>query len=267
MIDDSTFKTLQVTRHDNGVLEVVIAHPDNDLNLVDWQLWTDVNELFSLLRSEFDARVVLLTARGQYFSGGGHHSGIFASLHDSATARERLRIGARKFIPDLIDLHLPLVVAVNGPAVGWGVFVSLLGDVIFASEDAYFSDPHVKRGISTGSTAALYYAVLGPARARHYMFTGERLTAADAERFGLINFVLPKDEVHAAAFEYAANLAAQPPLALAHTKALFSDLVRDLFLRINEQSIALEMSDFTTDDHSEAIAAFAEKRPATYFGR
>jgi enoyl-CoA hydratase/carnithine racemase len=103
-------------------------------------------------------------------------------------------------ITDLLDVDLPIVCAVNGPAVGLGASLALLCDVVFIADTATISDPHVRAGIVAGDGGAVIWPLLvGPARAKEYLLTSDPLTAAEAERIGLVNRVVAADELDAEA--------------------------------------------------------------------
>ena len=114
---------------------------------------------------------------------------------------------------------MPIVAALNGPAVGLGASIALLCDVIFMADTASIADPHVRVGIVAGDGGtAIWPLVLGPARAKEFLLTGDKVDAATAERIGLVNHVVPAAELMDAARAFADRLAAGAPLALRYTK-------------------------------------------------
>jgi enoyl-CoA hydratase len=256
---------LEFSRHGH-VLKVVIDRPDNDLNAVDDDLHRELTALFPRLQQEREARAVLLTGRGKAFSAGGDFT-WFPTLQDP-TAAEHLRLDAKQMIWDLLDVHLPIVCAVNGPAVGLGASIALLCDVIFMAASATIADPHVRVGIvaGDGGTAAWPLAV-GPARAKRYLLTGDAVSADEAERMGLVNEVVPDDELDDAAMAFAQRLAAGAPLAVQYTKLAVNKLVKTALNTSFDTATAYEMLTFRSHDHAEALAALKEKRPPQFEGR
>jgi enoyl-CoA hydratase len=256
---------IDLTR-DGDVLRVVIDRKDNDLNAVDHDLHQDLTALFPLLQQERSARAVLLTGRGRAFSAGGDFN-WFPTLQDP-TAMEHLRLDAKQMIWDLLDVHLPIVCAINGPAVGLGASIALLCDVILMASSATIADPHVKVGIvaGDGGTAAWPLAV-GPARAKRYLMTGDPVTAAEAERMGLVNEVVPDDELDEVATAFAHRLAAGAPLAVQYTKLAVNKLVKEALNTSFDVATAYEIVTFKSEDHAEALAALREKRPPRFQGR
>lgn len=259
------FTTLHTARI-GDVLQITIAHPTSPLNAVDGALHEDLAALFRALRRETQARCVLLTGQGRAFSAGGDFA-WFPTLQDPDVL-ETVRRDGKQMIWDLLDVEVPIVCAVNGPAVGLGASLALLCDVIFAADTASFADPHVRVGIVAGDGGvAIWPAVLGPARAKQYLLTGDPVSATEAERLGLVNFVVPSAQLQEKALAFAQRLAAGAPLALRYTKLAVNKLLKDALNVAFDASTALEVVTFRSDDHREALAALREKRPPKFTGR
>ncbi len=248
------------------VLRVTIDHPESELNAVDALLHEELTRLFRDLKREDEARAVLLTGRGRAFSAGGDFA-WFPSL-DDLEKLEHLRRDAKQMIWDLLDVELPIVAALNGPAVGLGASIALLCDVIFAAETASLVDPHVRVGIVAGDGgAAIWPLVLGPARAKQFLLTGDPVSAEAAHRMGLVNEVVAPDALEEAALAFARRLAAGAPLAVRYTKQAVNKLVKDALNTAFDTSTALEIVTFHSEDHREALSAMAEKRKPVFRGR
>lgn len=264
-IDESGYETLHFERLD-AVLRVTIDHPGSEINAVDGLLHGEFGRLFRELKQEERARAVVLTARGRAFSAGGSFD-WFPSLQDT-TALDRLRRDAKQLIWDLLDVELPIVAAVGGPAVGLGASLALLCDVIFMADTATLSDPHVRVGVAAGDGGTLIWPlVLGPARAKQYLLTGDALTAAEAERLGLVNAVVPAGELQDAALAFARRLAAGAPLAIRYTKQAINATLKTAAATAFDTATALEITTFRSEDHREALAAIRERRPPDFRGR
>ena len=260
----SDFTTLQLERIGH-VLRVTIAHPTSELNAVDDRLHHDLTALFADLRRENEARAVVLTGRGRAFSAGGDFN-WFPALQEPGRL-EALRRDAKQLIWDLLDVEIPIVAAVNGHAMGLGASIALLCDVIFMADTATIGDPHVKVGIVAGDGGVVIWPLaVGPARAKQYLLTGDPLTATEAERIGLINKVVPADQLAAEAMAFAQRLAAGAPLAVRYTKLAVNKLVKDALNIAFDTSTALELLTFHSDDHREALAAMREKRKPEFKG-
>ncbi len=261
----TSYTTLETAR-EGDVLRVTIAHPTSALNAVDDALHHDLTRLFADLRRETAARAVLLTGRGRAFSAGGDFA-WFPQLQDPARM-EALRRDARQLVWDLVDVEIPIVAALNGPAMGLGASIALLCDVIFMADTATIGDPHVKVGIVAGDGGAVIWPLaLGPARAKQYLLTGDPLDAHEAERIGLVNKVVPAADLDREALAFAHRLAAGAPLAVRYTKLAVNKLVKDALNVGFDASTALELVTFRSEDHAEALAALREKRPPVFKGR
>lgn len=261
----SQYRALHFERLGN-VLRVAIDHPESELNAVDALLHGELTRLFRDLKREDEARAVLLIGRGRAFSAGGDFN-WFPSL-DDLSKLEHLRRDAKQMIWDLLDVELPIVTAINGPAVGLGASLALLSDVIFMGEGASIADPHVRVGIVAGDGgAAIWPLVLGPARAKQFLLTGDPVSPDEALRMGLVNRVVPDAQLEEEALAFARRLAAGAPLAVRYTKQAVNKLVKDAVNIAFDASTALEIITFQSDDHREALAALRDKRAPVFRGR
>lgn len=264
-IDTAEFETMGVRRH-RHVLTVTIDHPDSAINAVDARLHHDLAHLFRLLKQEDDARVIVLTGAGRAFSAGGDMT-WFPSLRDPA-AGHRLRREAKQIVWDQLDVEVPIVCALNGPAVGLGASIALLCDVIVMSDTATIIDPHVQVGLVAGDGgAAIWPLLVGPLAAKRHLMLGEPLTAEAALRFGVASEVCGPEAIEATARAWADRLAAQPPLAVQGTKIAVNQQIKQALLASFDLSAALEMPCFFSADHVEAVDAFLEKRIPTFHAR
>src|SRR5437870_1817743 len=174
-MDDDSFTALRVERV-GAVLRVTIDNPASKLNTVDERLHHELTALFAALRDEREARAVVLTGSGRAFSAGGDFD-WFPELRD-VERLDALRHDARQLITDLLDVELPIVAAVNGPAIGLGASIALLCDVILIADDATLADPHATVGIVAGvGGAVLWPLAVGPAPAKPYLLTGDPVPA------------------------------------------------------------------------------------------
>lgn len=263
--ESSQYETLRFERH-GRVLRVTIDHPGSPLNAVDDTLHTEFARLMADLKQENEARAILITGSGKAFSAGGDFN-WFPTLNNLERL-EHLRRDAKQLIWDLLDIPLPVVAAVNGPAIGLGASIALLCDVIFMGESAVIADPHVSVGIVAGDGgAAIWPLAVGPARAKRYLLTGDPLTATEAERIGLINEVVPDADLGDAALAFATRLAEGAPLAVQYTKQAVNKVVKDALNTAFDTSTALEIVTFQSEDHKEALQAIKEKRKPLFKGR
>jgi enoyl-CoA hydratase len=264
-IDPTRYQALRIERSDS-ILIVTIDHPSSALNAVDDLLHRELTRLFADLKRENEARAVLLTGSGRAFSAGGDFA-WFPTLSDLERL-EHLRRDAKQMIWDLLDVPIPLVAAINGPAVGLGASIALLCDTIFIAESAHVADPHVLVGIVAGDGgAAIWPLAVGPARAKQYLMTGDPVPAIEAERIGLVNRVVPDATLMEEATAFAQRLAAGAPLAVQYTKQAVNKQLKAALNVAFDTSTALEIVTFQSEDHKEALSALAERRKPVFKGR
>ncbi len=151
---------------------------------------------------------------------------------------------------------------------GLGASIALLCDVVLMADTATISDPHVRVGLVAGDGGvAIWPLLLGPARAKQYLLTGDALDAAEAERIGLVNRVVPAAELDAEALAFAKRLSSGAPLALRYTKLAVNKWIKDVANVAFDTSTALEIVTFGSRDHREALEALRERRPPRFEGR
>jgi enoyl-CoA hydratase len=257
-------ETIRVERH-GQVLTATIDRPDSALNAVGAALHRDLWELTRDLVTEHEARAIVLTGSGRAFSAGGDMS-WFPELR-TVEQLHALRREGKQIVWNLLDVEVPIVCALNGPAVGLGASLALLCDVIVMADTATIADPHVQVGLVAGDGgAAIWPLLVGPLTAKRHLMLGDPLTAADALRLGIAAEVCAADDVAATAQRWAERLAAQPPLALQGTKAAVNAQIKQALLTSFDVSTALEIATFHSADHAEAVQAFVERRPGIYGG-
>ncbi|NBB51330.1 crotonase/enoyl-CoA hydratase family protein [Rhizobium sp. CRIBSB] len=217
-------------------------------------------------------RCIVMTGAGRAFSAGGDlkamkdRRDLFAG--SGVDLRDSYRRVVHQIVRALYDLEVPLIAAVNGPAMGLGGDIAGLADIRIASETATFGAPFLKLGILPGDGGAwLLPRNIGYARAAELLFTGRSINATTALEWGLVNSVVPPTALMDAAMALAAEVTAQAPQALRMTKALLRQ-GRDLsFDAILEMTAAMQAIAHMTDDHIEGVTAVLEKRPADFTGR
>jgi enoyl-CoA hydratase len=165
---------------------------------------------------------------------------------------------------NMVNCAKPIVSAINGVAVGAGTVVGLLADISVCARDARIGDGHVRLGVAAGDHAAIIWPLLvGMAKARYYLMTGEMVTGQEAERIGLVSKALPRDEVLDEALRIADGLAAGAQTAIRWTKRALNNWLRTAG-PIFDQSAAYEMLGFLGPDVVEGAAALREKRPPAF---
>jgi enoyl-CoA hydratase len=255
-MDYSSYKQVDC-RNSGGVLTVLLNRPDS-LNAVNGALHTELSTLFADIAADHTVKAVVLTGAGRAFSAGGDLD-WFRSITPEQV--DQLFVEARKIIVDLLELPQPIIAAVNGAAAGLGATLALFCDVVYASEKARISDPHVRVGVTAGDGGAVIWPwLLGPARAKEYLMTGDAISGVEAERIGLVNHVVAPEDLLAAASAMAGRLASGPQNAIRSTKASVNKILRDTANLVLDTSLAFEKECFFSKEHRDAIAAFGEKR-------
>ena len=251
---------------EGDVLVATIDHPGSAMNAVDGTLHAELGELFRTLKTEPTARAVVLTGAGRAFSAGGDMS-WFPTLRSIERAHA-LRREARQIVWDLLDVEVPIVCGLNGPAAGLGASIALLCDVVVMSERAVIVDPHVNVGLVAGDGgAAIWPLLVGPLAAKRHLLLGDPLSAADAERYGVAAEVCPPEAVGERSRAWARRLADGAPLALQGTKQAVNAQIKQALLTSFDLSMALEMPCLLSADHAEAVDAFVNGRPPRFEGR
>lgn len=219
-----------------------------------------------------DISVLVLTGAGQAFSSGGNikdmkdKAGLFGGT--PMEIQQNYRTGIQRIPLALYELEVPVICAVNGPAIGAGFDMTMMCDIRIASEQARFGETFLNLGIIPGDGGAwLLPRVVGHQRAAELTFTGRIIDAREALEIGLVLQVVAPDQLMARAMELASAMAEKPPQALRVAKRLLragQNMPLPNFLDMCASAQALSHH---TADHHEAMAAFFDKRPAKFSGR
>jgi 2-(1,2-epoxy-1,2-dihydrophenyl)acetyl-CoA isomerase len=212
---------------------------------------------------------VVLTGTGRGFCAGADlRGGPAAGERVAGDVARTIRLGAQRLIAAVLDCEKPVIAAVNGTAAGLGAHLALACDLVLAAESARFIEVFVRRGlVPDGGGAYLLPRLIGPQRAKELMFFGDAVSAADAERLGLVNRVVVDGELAKTAREWAERLATAPTRALALTKQLVNaSLDSDRATAFAAEAAAQEIN-MTTEDAREGVASFVERRSPEYRGR
>lgn len=221
---------------------------------------------------DITVRVVILTGAGAAFSTGGNIQNMRngGGLNDplAAQTRRNYRNGIQR-LPLLFEsIEVPVIAAVNGPAIGAGCDLACMCDIRVAGESAKFAESFVKLGIVPGDGGAwLLPRLVGFSKASEMALTGDVIDAHAALACGLVSQVVPDHEVMAAARSIAARIAANPPHAVRMTKRLLREGRTASLAAILEASAAAQALCHATDDHREAVDAFLEKRKPRFTGK
>jgi enoyl-CoA hydratase len=260
------FSTLTIARR-GSVAEITLTRPEL-LNRFDDPLHQEFTAALRSLRSERDLRAIVLASTGKVFSAGGDFELMKACNAELATA-VRVTDDGRRLLMTLLDVPQPVVVAMQGPAIGVGATIVLACDAIVAARTAQISDPHVSIGLVAGDGGCLVWPqAAGMLRAKRHLLTGDALSAEDAFSMGLItDLVDTSEEVLPTARALADRIAQLPPIAVQGTKRALNRVLQQRAGEVLDLSFALEIQSLRSDDLLEAIAAFTERRPGNYHGK
>jgi enoyl-CoA hydratase len=200
-----------------------------------------------------NVRSILLTGAGSSFSAGGDF-GLIRRMQDDGEVRRRVLDQSRSLFGSLRDLHVPIVAAINGPAIGAGCTLALLCDIVIMAEEASLGDPRVAFGLAPGDGAAVLWPLLGglPA-ARSYLLTGDQVSAEEAYRIGLVSQVVSAADLQETAMAVASRLASLPPAAVQATKRVLNQYLVAAETPVFELALAAERTSFDNAEHRDAI--------------
>lgn len=221
-------------------------------------VWADV-EADAAGGGEDGCRAVVLTGAGRAFSAGGSYEDFEGRRVDPARRRRSLDL-AQQLAVAMIDVRVPVVAAVNGPAVGLGCTVATLCDIVFIAQGAFLADPHVSVALVAGDGGATTWpAHTSLLRAKQYLLTGDRIPAAVAVELGLANVAVPADRLLEDATAFARRLAAQPPQAVQETKRLLNQHLRANAERTLALGLEMEGRSHDTPEYRAVADAMAER--------
>ncbi|AKU12425.1 Enoyl-CoA hydratase/isomerase [Azoarcus sp. CIB] len=265
-------KPFLILEREDAILTVRMDSPETRNALSDPSQMQEFVDLCANVRTDRSIKVVVLTGNGPAFCAGGNvkdmreRGGIFAG--SPYEVRESYRNGIQRIPLCLYDLDVPVIAAMNGPAIGAGLDLACMCDVRIAADTAKFAESFVKLGIVPGDGGAwLLPRIVGMPRASLMAFTGDTIDAQTALAWGLVTEVVPAAELETAALGIARRMAANPAHGLRLTKRLLREGQHMRLDSLLEMSAAYQALAHHTEDHMEAVAAFVEKREPKFTGR
>jgi 2-(1,2-epoxy-1,2-dihydrophenyl)acetyl-CoA isomerase len=266
-----TYEKIRLDAAD-GVAVITLADPTT-LNAASLEMARELAHAFaSVAAGKVSARAVVMTGEGRGFcsganlSGGGA-AGREADVDGKPDAGSALESTYNPLVSLLRDFPLPIVTAINGPAAGIGCSLALLGDIVVAAESAYFLQAFRRIGlVPDGGSTYLLPRLVGKARAMEMMLLGDKIPAATALNWGLVNRCVPDAELMPTATAIAKELAAGPAALAAIRKLVWNSLDADWVGQLNAERHAQKAAG-KTDDFIEGVGAFLQKRPAAFKGR
>jgi enoyl-CoA hydratase/carnithine racemase len=257
-------------RQDGPVVTLTMNEPERRNPLTGNSAVADFLAAIERIHGDRGVRAVILTGAGTAFSSGGDIRDMQRQSSGDVPGmqiRQEYRTGIQRLPLALFNLEVPVIAAINGPAIGAGLDLACMCDIRIASETAKFAESFVKLGIIPGDGGAwLLPRLIGLARASELSYTGEVIGAEQAAAWGLVSRVVPADRLLDTANEIAQRIAANPPHAVRLTKRLLREAMHTRLDTLLEMAAAFQALSHQTDDHREAVAAFLEKRAPVFKG-
>ncbi len=258
------------TERDGGILTLRMNQPQTRNVLTGNTAVEELLQACADVSADLTIRVVVLTAAGTVFSAGGNLKDMLRYQRGNPSTdaiREEYRRGIQRLPKALYNLDVPIIAAINGPAIGAGLDLTTMCDIRIASERATFAESFVKVGIVPGDGGAwLLPRAVGMSKAAEMAFTGDTLTAQEALECGLVSRVVPHDALMDEALSLARRIAANPGGALRMTKRLLREGEKSSLESLLELSASFQAHAHMTAEHHEAVNAFLEKRPPNFAG-
>jgi 2-(1,2-epoxy-1,2-dihydrophenyl)acetyl-CoA isomerase len=248
----------------DGVVTLTLNRPDK-MNAITGEMWGELRDVFDEVARNHDDRVLVVTGAGRAFCAGADLAE--QGMPPSSGARLVHMRGVGQSAAALRGIPKPTIAKVNGVAAGAGLNLALGCDLVIASEAARFSEIFVKRALSIDYGGSwLLPRLVGIHKAKELAFLAEVISAADAERIGIVNRVVAADELDATVDELVARLLKMAPVALSQTKHLLDQAFSVTFADAVEAEAVAQVLNLTTADAREAMRAFMEKRDPNYTG-
>ena len=251
---------------EEGVLWVTLNRPERR-NAITPAMHAEIAPLFRRISQDRSVNVVVMTGAGdKAFCAGADFSGMQENLDAGyEDGFPDLMIGSADVVRAQVTIPQPVIAAINGDAIGLGATMALFCDIVYMAQEARIADPHVKAGLVAGDGGAILWPLLlGPHRGKEFLFTGDLMSADEALRLGLVNYVCPREELAELAGAMALRLARAPRSAIQFNKRLANADLVDRVNRVIDASLAMEAVTFGTADHREAVASFLEHREPVF---
>lgn len=250
----------------DGIATITLNRPER-LNAITFEVYHELTDFFAKLGAEKSVRVVIITGAGRAFCSGGDVIDIIGELQgrDAEGLLEFTRLTC-DLIRNMRALPKPIIASLNGTTAGAGACIALASDIRIAAAEAKIAFVFVKVGLAGTDMGATYLLprMVGLAKASELLMTGDFVEASEAERIGLYNRVVPRDQLERVTREFAEKLASGPALGIAKTKEMLNRELHMSFESALEAEAMAQALCMQTPDFKEAHAAFIEKRPAKF---
>ncbi len=257
MVDYSKYSYIKVEKKERVAI-LTLNNPDA-MNAIGKPEHAEIEHIFEDMNEDPEVNAVILTGAGRAFSAGGDINLMISGYTDHSIRISSTSV--KRIIINLLSCRKPVIAALNGACAGLGATIALQCDIVIASEKARIGDPHIGVGILPGDGGCIIWPLLvGMCKAKQYLMSGEMVTAAEAERMGLITKVVPPEKLMEEAWAQAKKFADGPTLAISLTKMCLNKILMDRINLLFDTTIAYEYHTLNSPDHLEAAKSFLEKR-------
>jgi enoyl-CoA hydratase len=271
-MNDGDYRTLE-TERDGKLLVVSLNRPDR-LNAVGDGMLDELVQLWRDIRQDNTVGAVLLRGNGRSFCVGGDVSDMESVASGKPTPADiaprmvNILRESKALLTEMLEVEQPIVCAVQGHAIGLGATIALFADIVLATPSTKFADPHVKVGLVAGDGGGVIWPLLMSINtAKYYLLTGDSISGDRALALGLVQELVPAEQLDERARDLAGDLANGASLALRFTKTSVNKILRERVNLLLDTSLILEAGTMFSVDHAEAARAFTAKRTPTFTGQ
>ena len=256
-----------IFKKENGVGRIALNRPAA-LNALNRRMISEIGYALEDTERDNSVRVIVVTGSGRAFCVGADLKFVKEELNSLYDQQEFFRFGNKTLMNRIENLTKPVIAAVNGIALAGGFEIVLACDLVIASEEAFFGDQHINYGlVGPGGSTQRTPRLVGPRKAKEIIFTGEKWSAREAEKIGLVNRVVPAGELEMSVNEIALKIAEKSPVALRIAKSLINRALDADRATASELEVMSAIVNATSEDYREGIKAFNEKRAPVFKGR
>jgi enoyl-CoA hydratase len=249
---------------EEGIAWVTMNRP-RKRNAINKKMIIEMGEAFRKAESNDEIRVIIFNGEGQCFSAGHDLS---VEEHYPSTSEERIKWERKYYFDEIMylrNIRKPLISQVHGYCIAAGLVLALVADIVIASDDALFNDPVVRMGANSQEVMILPW-VVGEKKAKELLFTGDSLTALEAERFGMVNKVVPREDLETTVYEMAKRIALMPPVAVTLVKESINNTLDNMgYTNSMKMHFASHLLSHSTVEASQGMGTDKRTNLKSYF--
>ena len=256
-----------IARKAAGVGHLGLNQPEKH-NAISYAMWVGIAEVMEAFRDDDEVRVVVMSGEGGRAFSAGADISEFAEKRSTEAQIEAYEVAGRAAYDAITHCPKPVIARIEGYCVGGGLAVALCADLRIATDDSRFGIPAAKLGVGYSHKGLRPLVdLVGPTYAKEILFTAKRFTASEAQRMGLVNQVVARDEIDAFVEDYARTIATNAPLTVKACKTIVAELLKDPEDRDTALCDRVVDACFASEDYREGRVAFMEKRAPRFAGR